>query len=331
MTRIEDARAFIASHRVMLAPLAGVSDVAMRQLCIEQGATLAFTEMVSSKGLSYSNKKTQDLIDLAPGEQEVGVQLFGNEPSTMAASAAWVAKQLEGTLAVIDINMGCPVRKIVSKGDGAALMLDPELAARIVQEVAQAVDVPVSAKFRRGYREGEETCVDFALAMQEAGASWVCVHGRYAEQMYRGSSDASCIARVKVALDIPVVGNGDVRCGRDALALTRETGCDAVMVARGALGNPWVFASCLAALEGVEEPAGPLPTERLEAARRHAHLLAEHDPRQVVRMRRHACWYVKGLPGASAARGRLTQCTTVEDFDEVFDELENRQQAREDV
>ena len=329
MPALADSYAFLDSHKVMLAPMAGVSDVAMRQLCRQSGATLAFTEMVSSKGLSYSNKKTADLLDLAPGEEEVGIQLFGHEPLVMAQSAAWASSRLGGALAVVDINMGCPARKIVSKGDGAALMRDEGLARSIVEAVSEAVDVPVSVKFRRGYDEGDETCVGFAQAMQEAGASWVCVHGRYAAQMYRGSSDRGCIARVKQAVDIPVVGNGDVRSGADCLALVQETGCDAVLVARGAQGNPWVFESCTAALSGLPEPPAPGPVERIEMARKHAHLLAEHDPRLVVRMRRHACWYVKGLCGASAARGRITQCSTVEEFDAVFDELLAKQESQE--
>ncbi len=308
----------------MLAPMAGVSDVAMRQLCLEQGAALAFTEMVSSKGLSFANKKTEHLLDLAPNETQVGVQLFGHEPQVMASQAAWVEEHLGAFLAVIDINMGCPARKIVSKGDGAALMNDPVLASRVIERVRQAVSVPVSVKFRRGYREGEETAPAFARMACESGASWVCVHGRFAEQLYRGTSERACIARCKQAVDIPVVGNGDVFAGQDAADLVRDTGCDAVLVARGAQGNPWLFADCVRALEGKPAPAPPAPHERVNMARRHTQLLHEHDPRLVVRMRKHACWYVKGLPGASAARHALTSCSTLEEFDAVFDEIAAR-------
>ncbi len=308
-------------YRVLLAPMAGVSDIAFRTLCREQGADMAFTEMVSAKGLSFANEKTRHLLALAEGERQVAVQLFGHEPDVMASQAAWIEQTMGCALAYLDINMGCPARKIVSKGDGSALMREPALAADIVRAVRAAVEHPVTVKFRRGWAEGDETAIEFARRMEDAGACGVTVHGRYAEQLYRGSADWGVIARVKRAVDVPVVGNGDIRRGADAVHMARETGCDAVMIARGAEGNPWLFSQVQAALAGEAEPAAPDVDERIAMARRHARLLSEREGRNIVRMRKHAMWYMAGLPGAAAARGRLNYCTSLEDFDAVFDDL----------
>ena len=298
--------------------MAGVSDIAFRTLCREQGADLTFTEMVSAKGLSYANEKTRHLVDLAEGEDEVGVQLFGHEPDTMAAQAVWLVEELGDSLAYIDLNMGCPARKIVSKGDGSALMKSPILAADIVSSVKRAVPCMVTAKFRRGWSMGNETAVDFAKRLEQAGADAVTVHGRYAEQLYKGASDRDVIARVKDAVSIPVVGNGDVFSARDAMQMAEETGCDAVMVARGAQGNPWIFAQIKAAFDGNEESGAPSPVERIEMARRHARLLEKREGRNIVRMRKHAMWYVAGMPGASKARGLFNYCSSLEDLERVF-------------
>lgn len=312
---------FFSERRLLLAPMAGVSDEAFRTLCREQGADLTYTEMVSAKGLSYANEKTRHLLHLAEGEDQVAVQLFGHEPDVMADQARWVEQEMGETLAYLDINMGCPARKIVSKGDGSALMKTPDLAASIVHAVSAAVEHPVTVKFRRGWAEGDETCVEFARRMEDAGAAAVAVHGRYALQLYRGRAEWDAIARVKAAVSIPVVGNGDVKCGADAVGLVERTGCDAVMIARAAEGNPWVFAQCKAALAGEPEPAKPSVEERIAMARRHARLLAEREGRNIVRMRKHAMWYMTGLPGAAAARAKINACVSVEDFDRVFDEL----------
>ena len=295
---------FFAEHPLLLAPMAGVTDEAFRALCREQGASLAYTEMVSAKGLSFANEKTRHLLRLAPGEDLVAVQLFGHEPAVMAEQAAWIEHTMGDTLAYLDINM-----------------CDPALAASIVSAVRDAVNHPVTVKFRRAFKMGEETAPEFARRMEAAGACAVTVHGRFSEQLYRGSADWDVIAKVKRVVAIPVVGNGDVRCGADAVALREKTDCDAIMIGRGAEGNPWVFAQVKAALAGEEEPARPSVAERLAMARRHAHLLAEREGRNIVRMRKHAMWYMAGLPGAATARGKINACITPEDFDKVFDEL----------
>ena len=310
------------AYETILAPMAGVSDIAFRTVCREFGADLTFTEMVSAKGLSYANEKTRHLLDLADGESKVGVQLFGHEPDTMASQAAWVENVMGDTLAYIDINMGCPARKIVSKGDGSALMKDPELAARIVSAIKSVSGVNVTAKFRRGWGMGDETAVELAKRLEQAGVDAVTVHGRFAEQLYRGASDRGVIGRVKEAVSVPVVGNGDIKCGADAVEMVRETGCDAVMIARAAEGNPWIFEQVKAALKGEEEPPKPTAFDRIQMARRHARLLEQREGRNIVRMRKHAMWYVTGLPGASKARGMFNYCTTLDDFERVFDQLE---------
>lgn len=298
-----------------------------RQLCKEQGADLTYTEMVSAKGLSYANDKTRHLIDVAPSEDKVAVQMFGHESDTMAREAEWVREQLGERLAMIDVNMGCPARKIVKKGDGSALMKEPELAAQIIAAIKGAVDVPVTAKFRRGYFEGEETAPDFAKGLEQAGVDAVTVHGRFATQMYRGASDNECIARVKEAVSVPVVGNGDVRCAKDARAMAKETGCDAIMVARAALGNPWVFKDVKRGLDPEfygEEAPDPTIADRLSMMERHARMLDESQTLNVKKMRKLAPFYIKGIDGAAKARGALSQCSTYDDFKAVADDIASR-------
>lgn len=306
---------------VLLAPMAGVNDLAFRQLCVECGVDLTYTEMVSSKALSFANEKTRHLLDRAPNEARVAVQLFGHEPVTMAREAAWVEDQMGDALAYIDINMGCPARKIVKKGDGSALMTTPDVAREIVRQVSAAVEHPVTAKFRKGYRDGEDNAVEFARMMEDAGAAAVTVHGRTAAQFYSGKADWDVVARVKQAVSVPVIGNGDVRCGTDAVALVERTDCDAVMIGRAAQGDPWLFARVKVALQGGEEPAMPTVEERVAMAHRHAEILSRRVGNNLVYMRKHVMWYLHGIPGAAHARGELNQCVTLADFDRVLEGL----------
>lgn len=311
-------------HELILAPMAGVSDEVFRQLCIEQGATLTYTEMVSAKALSYANEKTANLLQLAPNEDVVSVQIFGHEPEVMAAQAAEIEDMLAEKLFAIDINMGCPARKIAGKGDGSALMRDPELASRIIGSVSKAISHPLTVKFRRGFEEGDETAVEFARMAEDSGASALAVHGRYAQQFYRGSSDWGTVARVKEAVSIPVVGNGDVKNGTDAKAIMEQTKCDAVMIGRASEGNPWVFRDASSIMSGGPGYAGPSPSEKMAMATRHAKLLSERTGRNIVRMRKHAMWYVAGMKDAAAARREINKAVTFEDFATIFEEVRVR-------
>lgn len=309
-----------ANRKIILAPMAGVGDVIFRELCRELGAQLTYTEMVSAKALSYNNEKTAHLLDLSPLEDKVTVQIFGHEPKTMATQAAGIEQSIENRLFAIDINMGCPARKIAGKGDGSALMKDPHLAADIVRKVTHAVSCPVTVKFRRGYEIGNETAVEFAHYMEDAGADAVAVHGRYAQQFYRGSADWNVIKQCKAQLSIPVIGNGDVVDGKSAVALLSETGCDAVMVGRGAQGNPWIFKDIANALAGDFSYAGPTITEKMQLATRHAAMFAERIGNEIPQMRKHAMWYVAGTKEASATRRKINKAITFEDFAQIFEE-----------
>ena len=271
---IASMRSLLNQRGVLLAPLAGVSDLVFRQINREHKADLTYTEMVSAKGLSYANEKTRHLLDLAENEDIVAVQVFGHEPEVIAREAAWIEEQLQDRLAYIDINMGCPARKIVSKGDGSALMKTPELASRIVESASQAINHPVTVKFRRGYNTGDETCVEFAKRMEQAGAAACAVHGRFAMQMYSGHADWDAIHRVVDAVKIPVIGNGDITSGQDALNMLGETGCAAIMIGRAAQGNPWIFRQIADAMAG-KAAVEPTNEEKFDVLRWHLYALAQ--------------------------------------------------------
>ena len=235
---------------VCLAPMAGFSDRTFRLLCRERGADLVTSEMISAKGLSFMSERTRALYLPEEGDAPYAVQLFGNEPETIAKAVAIVERDLGKQLLSIDLNMGCPAPKIAGNGDGSALMRDPVLAGEIVRAAAEASHVPVSVKFRKGWDAAHENAEEFARICEENGASFLTIHGRTREQMYAGVADRSCMARVKRAVRIPVIANGDVHDAQSALDTLRETGCDGVMIGRGALGNPFVFEEIICALEG---------------------------------------------------------------------------------
>ena len=303
----------------VLAPLAGVTDSAFRRICFDHGAAMAFTEMVSAKGLYYRNANTEDLLAIHPDEGPVGIQLFGSEPLMLQFAAE---KLKDRPNVCIDLNMGCPVPKVVKNGEGSFLLTQPALAAQLVRETVKAAGKPVTVKMRIGFDETHPVDpVAFAVQMQEAGASAIAVHGRTREQYYSGKADWSAIRRIKEAVDIPVAGNGDIFSAQDALRMLDETGCDAVMIARGALGNPWIFAECEAAWKGRPIPKRPDVDEIIETVRKHALGLLEtkEEYRAVREMRKHAAWYTKGIKGAAALR---RQASEAESLDEMFTILE---------
>jgi len=303
--------------RVALAPMAGVTDAAFRQICAELGAAMTCTELISSKALCYRDKKTFTLLRQFPGEHPGAVQIFGSDPSCMA-EAAQIALEATGC-DIIDINMGCPMPKIVNNGDGSALMKNPELAGRIVEAVVKAVPVPVTAKFRRGWDMGSCNCVEFAQTLEQAGVSAVAVHGRTRAQMYGGQADWNCIRQVKEAVSVPVIANGDIWKGEDAVRILQHTKADLAMIGRGCFGNPWLFPQAIAALNGEPTPELPSLAERCDTAVRQFELAAELRGERVavLEARRHYCWYLKGVPHSGYYKEQIVKMNTLEDVYQV--------------
>ena len=295
--------------------MAGVTDRAFRHLAIEQGAGLTYTEMVSAKGLKYGSRKTGLLISPAENEDFFGVQLFAGEVQPLVRSIE-LLKEKYPAISMFDINMGCPAPKITKNGEGSALMRQPERAAALIKAAARASNVPVSVKFRKGWDDAHANAVEFAKMAQDSGAAAVTVHGRTREQFYSGKSDNGIIAAVKQAVSIPVIGNGDIFCAADALRMFQETGCDAVMIARGAQGNPFIFREILHLLETGSEPAPPTDEEKATAIIRQAHLtVADKGEYLAMRqMRKHASWYLKGMKNAARLRDAAVKMCTLEDL-----------------
>ena len=299
--------------RLALAPMAGVTDAAFRQICAELGAGYTITELISSKALCYHDKKTFSLLTQFPGEHPAAVQIFGSDPICMA-EAAQIALEHTGA-DIIDLNMGCPMGKIVNNGDGAALMKDPEKAGRIVEAVVKAVSVPVTAKFRRGWDMGSCNCVEFAQTLEQAGISAVAVHGRTRAQVYSGKADWNCIRAVKEAVHVPVIANGDIWEPQDAARILQHTKADMAMIGRGCFGNPWLFQQAKAVLEGTEVPPLPPLAERCETAVRQFELAARYKGERVavLEARRHYCWYLKGVPHSGYYKEQIVHMNTLED------------------
>lgn len=310
------------SGRVFLAPMAGVTDRAFRQVCREHGAALTVSEMVSTRALAYQDRKSRGLLEPAPGEKPFSVQVFGHDPEIMAEGAA-KAQELSGC-DIIDINMGCPAPKIVNNGDGSALMRDPALAGRIIRAVKRAVTVPVTVKFRKGWDEGHVNCLEFARMAEEAGADAVCIHGRTRSQQYSGTADWEAIRQAKLQVGVPVIANGDVFTPEDAVRIRDYTGADFIMVGRGSLGDPWLFGRAEALLRG--EPLPPLPpfAERLRTAVRQIELAAAYKGERVALLeaRRHVNWYLKGVPHLKGYKVRVSSLTTLAELHALAEELE---------
>ncbi|MGN0628056.1 MAG: tRNA dihydrouridine synthase DusB [Oscillospiraceae bacterium] len=303
-----------------LAPLAGVADRAMREISREFGACWTVGEMASSKGLSYGSKKSAELLEINEKERPTAVQLFGSEPETMAEAAKMA---LEYRPDAIDINFGCPVPKVAGNGGGSALMKDPELAGRIVKAVTSAVDIPVTVKFRAGWDSEHINAVEFAKICEENGAAALTVHGRTRMQMFAPPVDLEIIRLVKEAVSIPVIGNGDVDSPEAARRMYDETGCDLVMVGRGAMGNPWIFRRIEHYLKTGGLLPEPTPEERMSVLKKHVRLLCEYKGEYVGmrEARKHSSWYIKGMRGAAEFRRECGELTTPEDLERLIDRV----------
>lgn len=298
---------------VVLAPMAGVTDLPFRLLCKEQGAGLICMEMVSAKAIYYNNKNTQQLMDIHPQERPVSLQLFGQDPTIISEMAKRIE---EKPFAILDINMGCPVPKVVNNQEGSALMKNPKLAGEIIEKTVRAISKPVTVKIRKGFTEETVNAVEMARIAQESGASGIAVHGRTREQYYGGKADWDIIRQVKEAVNIPVIGNGDVTDGPSAKALMEFTGCDGVMIGRACRGNPWIFREVNSYLETGQACFRPSKDEMCDIIKRHAALQLEYKGEYtgVREMRKHLSWYTAGLPHSAAFRQQINSMETMEEL-----------------
>lgn len=307
----------LQENPVVAAPMAGVSDRASRLIAREYGCGLVYTEMISAKALTYQNKKTYLLMNMEGETQPVSMQIFGSEPDVMAEGARIMQ---DAGAQIIDINMGCPVPKVVNNGEGSSLMRNPDLAAEIVETMVRAVSVPVTVKFRKGWDDSSVNAVEYAKRMEAAGASAMAVHGRTRMQYYSGKADWDIIRQVKKAVHVPVIGNGDVFTPEDSLAMMEQTGCDGVMLGRGALGRPWLYAQVLEYLRTGNCQPEPEMEQRKKIILHHAQLICADKGEYVAmkELRKHIAWYYKGLPHAARMRDRINSVSTMEDLQELL-------------
>lgn len=306
-------------NNLVLAPMAGVTDLPFRQLCKEQGCGLLCTEMVSAKAILYKNRNTRELLEVTPQERPVSVQLFGSDPEIVSD----MAHQIEdGPFDIIDFNMGCPVPKVVNNGEGSALMKNPKLVEQILSSMVRKVKKPVTVKFRKGFDENCGNAVEIARIAESCGVAAVAVHGRTREQFYSGKADWEIIRQVKEAVTIPVIGNGDIFTPQDAKAMLERTGCDGLMVARGAQGNPWIFKRISHYLDTGELLPEPSAQEIGGMILRHARMQAERKGENLgmKEMRKHIAWYTAGLRGSSALRRRCNTLETLAELEEMLGE-----------
>lgn len=311
-------------NNLILAPMAGVTDLPFRLLCKEQGAGLLCMEMVSAKAILYKNRNTESLLEIDPRENPVSLQLFGSDPEIISK----IAHQIEDKpFDILDLNMGCPVPKIVNNGEGSALMKNPKLAGEIIRETVKAIDKPVTVKIRKGFDDEHINAVEMAKIAEDAGAAAVAVHGRTREQFYSGRADWDIIRQVKEAVSIPVIGNGDLLTAEDVIAMEQQTGCDGFMIARGAQGNPWIFRQILHYFETGEHLAKPTLEEVTQMILRHARMMLEFKGEYIgIReIRKHAAWYTAGYPNSARLRVAINNVESFEALEELLmNNLEER-------
>ena len=306
-------------NNLILAPMAGVTDLPFRLLCKEQGAGLLCMEMVSAKAILYKNKNTEELLSIDEREHPVSLQLFGSDPDIMAQ----IAHQIEERpFDILDINMGCPVPKVVNNGDGSALMKNPILAGKIIEKTVNTVKKPVTVKIRKGFDDEHINAVEMAHIAEESGAAAIAVHGRTREQYYSGNADWEIIRKVKEAVSIPVIGNGDLTCAKDVEKMAEETGCDGFMIGRGVQGNPWLFHQILHYFETGEELKKPSFEEVTQMLLRHAAMQLEFKGEYtgIREIRKHAAWYTAGYKNSSKLRGRINEVENYEQLKALFEE-----------
>jgi len=309
------------NSKLALAPMAGVTDLAFRTICRELGAGLTYTEMVSAKALVYQDKKTRSLLQIGEDEHPVGAQIFGSDIECMAEGAA-LALEISGA-DFIDINMGCPVGKVVKSGDGSALMRDPDKAKKIIEAVVKAVKTPVTVKIRKGWDKGNANAVEFAKMAEEAGASAIGVHGRTRTQMYSGKADWDIIREVKRNVKVPVLANGDIFNPEDAVRILKYTGADIAMIARGAMGDPWLFMQAAALLNGEDAPKKPPIGKRAETALRQFEIAAKQKGERVacLEARKHYAWYLRGVPHSGYFKEKISKAATLNDLRDITNDL----------